>query len=403
MSQKINQTLFRLSDNYIKSSWLGSNKSYLNLAYQDWEMKRFLSNLFEENGVFLCQVKITRAKNDMKIGLNLYFSQIFHKRLKKEKAKNFASRVKSKYQKFSKIKTLRRFYKFFLNYGYLKRNEDFYLGTKKNILDESSGKISSFKAFRFLTEKKKKDNFKLCGVKPDKKALHISKQVSSSKSLKTLFNYRKFGKESFPLGKKKSLKKKELTSLKNRRKSPIFYSLCRKLAKSLQNFVGVEKLSLELSSSQLRYFPFLRFFRRKVMRGNYRFRRRETFYECLELAYFILVNFSKTNSKLLGKFIVYLLESSRRQSSNYYFFTSIISKLLVVLPKEWVAIKGIRIVVKGRFNKRRRTKKIVFQEGTVLTSTLASSLSYYQTKAVTIYGAFGVKVWVSGKYSWKSC
>ena len=92
-----------------------------------------------------------------------------------------------------------------------------------------------------------------------------------------------------------------------------------------------------------------------------------------------------------------LLETNRKQSLAFYLVTKIIESLMKNIPSRFLGVRGLKIVVKGRFNKRSRTKKIIFQVGSLSTSKISQSLSYYQEKAVTVYGTFGVKVWLVGK------
>ena len=102
----------------------------------------------------------------------------------------------------------------------------------------------------------------------------------------------------------------------------------------------------------------------------------------------------------MGKLLVFLLENNRHQSFIFKFITKVFDTVFKVLPSEVLAIKGIKILIKGRFNKRRRSKKLIFQVGNLSMSKIKSSLSFYQTKAVTIYGVFGVKIWYCGKPSY---
>ena len=146
MGKKVDQKLFRLSTSYLESSWLGGKKKYFDLVYQDKEIKKYLSNLLEENGILASEIKVKRFSNKIRLKIDLYFSFWLLKRSKLKKSKILIKRLKSKYKRFSKGILLKDFYKFFLRSGYLKRWEK-----KKN--------YSFLKSFRYLGEKKKTRGF----------------------------------------------------------------------------------------------------------------------------------------------------------------------------------------------------------------------------------------------------
>ena len=114
----------------------------------------------------------------------------------------------------------------------------------------------------------------------------------------------------------------------------------------------------------------------------------------------MLITYSKINSELFAQLLVYLLENNRKQSYILKFIKRVVEAIFLEISStnlNLLAVRGIRFLIKGRFNKRRRSKKIIYQKGCITSTQLDSSLSYYQTKAVTIYGTFGIKVWVCGK------
>ena len=170
-----------------------------------------------------------------------------------------------------------------------------------------------------------------------------------------------------------------------------------KLSLSLQIFSGVENVRLNFTSLQLKYLPLLRLYLKKITKPLYFYKKNPYFYSSVELVYFILVVFSKNNSQLLGKLLIYLLENDRNQVLTYKFLTKIIKTFFEVLPKGLLSVKGIGFLIKGRFGKRRRSRRVLFQEGDLAPSKLDSSFSFYQGKAVTTLGTFGIKVWINGK------
>jgi hypothetical protein len=185
-------------------------------------------------------------------------------------------------------------------------------------------------------------------------------------------------------------KKKERQSLMNINKF---------LCQSLQNYYGIEEVSVKLRSTQLLFLPSFKFYRRFFIKELFYFKRsrdlKKYFLETLELLYFVFGSFGKGNASLLAKFIAYLMEKNRKQ----LFITKFLKKSLKLffenLPKNVLAIEGIKILIKGRFNKRRRSKSLVLYQGQISLQSLDTVLDYSQTQAITIYGSFGIKVWIS--------
>lgn len=57
-------------------------------------------------------------------------------------------------------------------------------------------------------------------------------------------------------------------------------------------------------------------------------------------------------------------------------------------------LNGIRLHIKGRFNARRRTRRIKMGRGHVPLNTFKSYIDYSFSKAITKNGSYGIKVWV---------
>ena len=119
------------------------------------------------------------------------------------------------------------------------------------------------------------------------------------------------------------------------------------------------------------------------------------FFEVIECTYFIFSTFGFGNAALLSSFIKSFLESSRKQLLLVKFLQKILSVFFEKLPSKVRAIEGIKILIKGRFNKRRRTKTYVIQEGQISLQTINLPIDYSQSYAITLYGSFGIKIWIS--------
>jgi len=58
-------------------------------------------------------------------------------------------------------------------------------------------------------------------------------------------------------------------------------------------------------------------------------------------------------------------------------------------------IKGLKIQISGRINGVARSKKAVISFGTLKLQQLDADIDFFYSNALTVFGSFGVKVWVS--------
>lgn len=116
----------------------------------------------------------------------------------------------------------------------------------------------------------------------------------------------------------------------------------------------------------------------------------------------LFLNVSKRKSaKLLAEFIsdqfklnqLKLDQVTISRKDNYFLgFLKQVIKLFTKFQNSCVT--GIKIVIKGRFNRAPRAKKIIIQFGTFSIQSFDSNIDYYQSTAYTANGTFGVKVWM---------
>jgi len=106
----------------------------------------------------------------------------------------------------------------------------------------------------------------------------------------------------------------------------------------------------------------------------------------------ILLNLFKTkNPQVLASFIARNLEKTRFQRA---IFQGVSQTVKFIFAKD-DALKGIRIQIKGRLNKSKRTQKYVIQCGQVPSQTLTVPVFYATDEANTFYGSMGVKIWIA--------
>lgn len=109
----------------------------------------------------------------------------------------------------------------------------------------------------------------------------------------------------------------------------------------------------------------------------------------------------RKSAKLLAEFIsdqfrLNQLRTDQRTipRKDNYFLGFIKQAILLFIKCETSCLTGIKIAIKGRFNRapRARTTKIHF--GKFSLQSFRSKVDYYQSTAYTINGTFGVKVWL---------
>lgn len=423
MGQKVNPIVFRLgSSSPNLSSWSTNLDSYSHLLSQDLETRNFLSSLLKSRGILLRSCKIQRSHQKLVVSLDFYFHYMLSKQAKFFWARSLFKTMKKKYTKINRIKDVKNFANFLDTEDLSLGSTGSFIGKKKYIVSSNSkkrkkvflskGKLPfqkpclSYKnrLFYFLIVKNKKQSS--LNTSEENKIISAAKKQSRShyKNLNFVrLNFNKF-KRLFILKKFKynfrnyNLQKYDFNNLIKKDNFDLL-ELNKNLCKSLQHFCGLEEVQVNISSNQLNYLPSFKFYQKKVYKELIQFQKnrdlQKYFVETLENLYFVLGSFGYGNAYLLSTLLIFLLENIRKQIFVAKFLQKSLQVLFDSLPSENLAIDGIKILIKGRFNKRRRTKKIVLQEGLISLQTIESPIDYHQTQAITIYGSFGIKIWIS--------
>lgn len=420
MGQKINPIIFRQSITKPEiSSWVSRKDHVANLQQQDLEIRNFMGFLLRSQGILLRSCKISRSSRKLLIEVDFYFSSLLAKQSKFFWAKNLFRTIKKKYVELKKMRDLKNFveeiqeesvetseYKSIFNrkkakYILLpqKRKKSFINKKKQNFVFKTSVLTYKHRFFFYLLQKKKRDenffkkeNFSVLGsVKNSSQSSLLRLKFGK---LKKLFSLKKF-KYNF----QKFHLKDSLYLVKNDKKNLL--ELNKALCRSLHNFTGFEDIHLRIYSTQLNFLPTLKLYRRHIEHKLIYLQRnkdlRNYFSETVETLYFVLGTFSYGNAALLGKLISYMIENNRKHTSSVRFIKKSLQIFFQNFPTSFFAVEGIKILIKGRFNKRRRTKTIIIQEGQISLQTIKTPIDYYQTQAITLYGAFGIKVWLAKK------
>lgn len=116
---------------------------------------------------------------------------------------------------------------------------------------------------------------------------------------------------------------------------------------------------------------------------------------------FFICAWKRKSAKLLAEFIsdqFKLNQLKTDQSSisrkDNYFLGFLKQSLDLILKSSKSSVTGIKIAIKGRFNKAPRAKKIIMHFGKFSLPSFNSKIDYFQSTAYTSNGTFGIKVWI---------
>lgn len=171
-------------------------------------------------------------------------------------------------------------------------------------------------------------------------------------------------------------------------------SLTKYTKKKVGVFVTLQNLNRhkQLSYTQLEDL-------KRVFKQLRKFVKNSFFKEAMNILFIHI--FRRKSAKLLAEFISdqFKLNQLRTDQSTIprrdnYFLGFIKQTTLLFLKCDTSCLKGVKIAIKGRFNRapRAKTKKIHF--GKFSLQSFRSKVDYYQSTAYTINGTFGVKVWL---------
>ena len=105
----------------------------------------------------------------------------------------------------------------------------------------------------------------------------------------------------------------------------------------------------------------------------------------------ILALLLKNSSQFLVSFLILKLKSIKNQSKVLFYLKLIWSELVL---KDIFRVKGVKLVIKGRFNKSARSRKKDIVLGSIPLQTIKAKIDYFQSNSFTSVGTFGVKLWI---------
>lgn len=107
-----------------------------------------------------------------------------------------------------------------------------------------------------------------------------------------------------------------------------------------------------------------------------------------------ITNKQKKTSKLLSEFIAFQFSVMKRHN---FFLNFLKRAFILMLGSNFSKLKGIKIVIKGRLNGNPRSSIRIVQIGKIPLQTFDAIIDYSQSVAFTLYGTFGIKVWICEK------
>jgi hypothetical protein len=116
----------------------------------------------------------------------------------------------------------------------------------------------------------------------------------------------------------------------------------------------------------------------------------------------LFISFSKRRSaKILADFISNQFRLNQLKTDQMtisrkdnYFLGFLKQAILLLVKSEISCLTGIKIVIKGRFNRAPRAKTSGMHFGKISLQSFSSKVDYYQSTAYTGNGTFGIKVWL---------
>lgn len=100
--------------------------------------------------------------------------------------------------------------------------------------------------------------------------------------------------------------------------------------------------------------------------------------------FFISLIFKSISKKAHTRFVYFLK----------HLFNSIIEKASSIAKNNYPSVKGFKFIISGRLRDKQRASFICIQEGTLSISCLKPGLQFCKRHVNTIYGVYGLKLWV---------
>ena len=389
--------------NYVwDSKYFEKKKNESNtFIFQNLEIKKFVEKILKDNGLILYKYKINFLESNIKIFisyLKLPKSQTIITQINnKQKLRLIKKRkIKKSYQKdIKKYLTAKKFLK------NKKKTFKKKVNLNKSLLEKkilNKQKIKIFLLTNILLNKQKtllKKNLHFNNIFTKKTQDIITNNLEKQKKVKNKINNYQIKKRIKILQYYKYYIKVQNNKILQNIKINNFLE---KIIESLNIFTNNKfniilnlqqvnnNLTFGISNSQLQHF-------KKTTIQLRQFKKSKFFKEGINTIFLSVIK--KESSQLLANFIANQLKLVKRHG----FFLKFVQKTLsIMLTNKLVKAKGVKIMIKGRFNgKRRSSKKTITINKHMPLMTLNSKIDSAQSTAYGPNGTFGVKLWINEK------
>lgn len=351
MGQKTNPIIFRLNNdntNAWESSYFEKKSTESALYnFKDLEIRKFINRFFDYNGLLIHKLKLFYFNNTLHIFIS-YFSNL--KTVTSINTDNKSQKIK--------LTTKRKNNESLRKYAQIKKN---------------SKKYIKYGELNHLT-KLKKSNSKFILTKGN--------PISKLRRIRFLKYYKNY---------LLTQKHKNFSNIKTN-------SFLNRFFESLKKFTNNKvNISLTLNKLNVNVKQTITKKKLKVLKKNLtklrRYEQNEFFKEGVNILFIATTH--KNSAKLVSQFIATQLKKLKRHN----FFLRFIKTVLVLFhTKTFSNLKGMKIKIKGRFNRAPRARHKIIEIGNgVPALTISSKIDYAETTAFTSNGTFGVKVWICEK------
>lgn len=339
MGQKTDARIFRLgvTKKNWESKYIEKNNEESSLyLYKTLEIQKYLSRFFSLYKIKIHTCKIFYSENTLQVFISFYLTTktlyIVSKNLTKYSKKSLAY--------FKRLQTHIK-----INKKYQKKKKSF---SQKEFFSNQKTNLK-----KFQKEKKVKNKINLLSSK---------------------------------LGKNQTISLKEFQEV-------LLESLARYTKNKINISITLQNLnnSKQLSQNQIKDFKITLRQLRKFVKNSF-------FKEAINILFINVVK--RKSAKLLAEFISdqFRLNQLRTDQmaisrKDNYFLGFLKQSIKLLIKSEISGLTGIKIVIKGRFNRAPRARSTILQFGKFSLQSFSSKIDYFQSTAYTINGTFGIKVW----------
>ena len=172
--------------------------------------------------------------------------------------------------------------------------------------------------------------------------------------------------------------------------------------KSLESYTK-NKIDIYVTLQNLNKYKQLSHGRIKNLRKSFKqlrnFTKNSFFTEAMNILFVSISN--RNTAKILAEFISDQLRINQLKTDQVtisrkdnHFLGFLKQAILCLVNSKISCLVGIKIVIKGRFNKAPRARSSSLYFGKFSLQSFDSKIDYYQSTAYTANGTFGVKVWL---------